>query len=273
MSGWQSNPSLPSRPLAARCDTCKDAGFVAMLDAEGKAHTRPCPDCTDWTKRSRLTPEEQKHRMDDIVDRKDDPRREMWALRFMGKQMLADPYGYLTIYGHKGGGKSLLLTALIAEFCLQGKEALYFNASEIVTALNPGEDNMVDGFRYVAGNPESAKRRLKTVPVLAIDEPDKIKWSSWQVQHIGEVLEHRHRNAGKLVTLFAMNKPPWLWPNANEVEFIASRMQDGRFYRLWPAEHSGNVPACAVLDVDGRPEIPGIFEVTLPDMRPALRRY
>ncbi|MCC6454462.1 MAG: ATP-binding protein [Caldilineaceae bacterium] len=228
-----------------------------------------CPDCTDWLAHSRLTPEEQAHTLDDIADRDDDSRGEMLALRFLGKEMLADPFGFLSIWGKKGGGKSLLLTALIAEFCRAGRNARYFNAGEIVSLLSPGDDKEIDGFRHVAGNPDACKAALKAVPVLAIDEVDKLKWTAWQVQQIGEVIEHRHRHAESLVTLFAMNRPPWEWQNAGEVEHIASRLSDGRFYRRWPDDKLRWLPKCA----GSKPELPGLFEVTLADIRPRLRRW
>lgn len=227
-----------------------------------------CRECADWFKSSRLTAEEQQHTINHIADRVDDERDEMMALRFLGKQMLADPFGFLAIYGRKGGGKSLLLTALVAEFCRAGREAAYFNASEIVTLTAYGEDKEIDGFQKV-GSFGAAKELLKRLPVLAIDEIDKIKWSMWQVQQIGEVIEYRHRHADSRVTLFAMNKPPWEWSNVGDVEHIASRLSDGRFYRKWPDDKMKWLPRCA--NVNG--ELPGLFEVTIPDVRPMLRRY
>lgn len=217
---------------------------------------------------SRLTPEERLHTINHITERGDDTRDEMLALRFLGKQMLADPFGFLSIWGRKGGAKSLLLTAMVAEFCRQKRQAVYFNASEIVTLISYGDDKEIDGFQKV-GSYEAAKQLLKKIPVLAIDEMDKIKWTPWQVQHIGEVIEYRHRFADTRVTLLAMNKPPHQWSNADEVEHIASRLSDGRFYRKWPEEYRGKLPRCANVDA----ELPGLFEVTLPDIRPTLRRY
>jgi DNA replication protein DnaC len=220
-----------------------------------------------------LTPEEREYMIDDLKDRPDDKRREVLVLRFLAKEMLRDPFGFLSIWGRKGGGKSVVLAALVAEFCRQKREAVYFNAGDIVTLLSPGEDKEIDGFRYVAGNPDANKRRLKEISVLAIDEIDKLTWSNWQIQQIGEVIEHRHRNAARLVTLIAMNKAPWEWNNATQVEHIASRLEDGRFCRQWP-EGIRTIPSCLRPDPNnaGRYEAPGLFEVTLPDMRPMLRR-
>lgn len=226
-----------------------------------------CPTCTNWLGFSRLTEDEQEYTLADIKDRADDNRGEMMALRFLGKQMLDDPFGFLSIWGRKGGGKSLLLAAMVAEFCRRKRPAVYFNAGEVVSMLSPGDDPGLGG--EWKGNMDACKRKLMDAPVLAIDEVDKIRWTPWQVQQIGEVIEYRHRYSVCRVTLLAMNKPPWEWSNAGEVEHIASRLKDGRFYRRWPADKLKWLPACA----NGKPELPGLFEVTLPDIRPTLRRY
>lgn len=224
-----------------------------------------CVACTDWLVHSRLTEEERTFTVQSLVKRPDDQRGEIFVLRFLAKEMLDDPFGFLTVYGRKGGGKSLLLAAMVAEFCRRGREAVYFNAGEIVMMLSAGEEKEIDGFR-VEGNYEANKRRLKHIPVLAIDELDKITWTPWQIAQIGEVIEHRHRNAARLVTLFAMNLPPWQWPAAKYVEHIGSRFRDGRFHRKWP--DGVKRPAC----LNGGNDVPGLFEVQLPDVRPTLRR-
>lgn len=249
-----------------KCANCSDQGWVVE---EATGITKRCPRCTDWLAHSRLTDEERNHTIDDLKNRPDDRERgEMYVLRFLAKEMLNESYGFLSIYGHKGGGKSLLLTALVASFCRQRVNAVYFNSGDIVTMLSAGEENEIDGFR-VAGNFEVAKRRLKGLPVLAIDEMDKIRWTDWQIQQIGEVIEHRHRHADRLVTLFAMNYPPLKWHEkvGEKVEHIASRLADGRFHRQWPA--NVKVPGC----LKGSRDVPGFFEVTLPDIRPTLRRF
>lgn len=254
------------------CERCGGNGWVTpdlpkRHPDYGKAIR--CEACTDWLAHSRLTDEERQHKLADIANRPDDTRGEIFVLRFLGKAMLDDPFGFLSIYGHRGGGKSLLLTALVAEFCRAtsgtGRAAVYFNSGDVVTLLNAGEREEIDGFRVI-GNYEAAKKRLKAIPVLAIDEMDKIRWTPWQIQQIGEVIEHRHRNAAELVTIFAMNRPPWEWSNAGDVEHIASRFRDGRFHRKWP----DGVKKPAYLN--GSNDVPGLFEATLPDIRPTLRR-
>lgn len=55
--------------------------------------------CTNLLKVSRLTEEEQTARIDDITTRMDDKYGEGLALRFLAKEMLRDPFGFLTIWG------------------------------------------------------------------------------------------------------------------------------------------------------------------------------
>lgn len=219
-----------------------------------------CFKCADLLSCSRLAPEERVHTVDDMKDRTDDPGREMWVLRFLAKSMLADPYGFLAVYGRKGNAKSLLLTTLVADFCRAGRQGIYFNADDLI---NRYMDDVTSDQPS-----EIAHDFFKRIPVLAIDEIDKIKWTAWQIQKIGALIEYRHRNADTLVTLFSMNKPPWQWYNADEVEHIASRFQDGRFNRQWPDDKRHLLPGC----LRGNADVPGLFEVTLPDIRPTLRR-
>lgn len=266
----QSASPAPSERADNRCPVCKGAMYVYAKSKHipgDKERLVGCPACTNWLAFSRLTPEEQSYTVDSLADRKDDTRGEMMALRFLAKQMIDDPFGFLSIWGRKGGGKSLVLAAIVAEFCRRKRPAYYFNASEVVTMLNPGDEAGMGG--DWKGDMDACKRKLKDAPVLAIDEVDKIKWTPWQVQQLGEVIEHRHRYANCRVTLLAMNRPPQEWQNAGDVEHIASRLNDGRFYRKWPDDKMKWLPKCA----NGKPELPGLFEVTLADIRPTLRRY
>lgn len=236
-----------------------------------------CPQCADLLANSRLSHDEREHAIDDIAKRPDDAHGEAAALRFLGKEMLRDPFGFLGVWGQKGSGKSLLLTALVAEFCRRGRQAVYFNADEVVHMLHPGEDKEIEGLRHVPGNPDAMFAYLQRIEVLAIDEIDKLPWTGWQIQRLGALIEYRHRQSERLVTLFSMNKPPWNWKNAGEVEHIGDRLADGRFNRHWPQEQIGYLPACLeqckdVIEGVTQYYAPGLFELKLPSIRRQLRR-
>ncbi len=247
-----------------------------MTPADPLGKAVHCPQCFNFLKASRLTLEEQALTADSIRPRPEDGTQEDVALRFLAKSMLADPYGFLSIYGPVGNAKSLLLTVLVAEFARAKRQAAYFNADDLVYLINPGETKEIDGLpAEVRGNPDAILNFVKTVPVLAIDELDKIGWTPWQVQRIGAIIEHRYRNAERLVTLLAMNRPPSQWRNASEVEHISDRLTDARFNRPWPqgkplppclAEYKENVDGVTIHYA------PGLFRTRLGSFRPFLVR-
>ena len=227
-----------------------------------------CGSCADWLQECRLNPYERA-RIADITERpaSEDPQGEMRAVRFLCKQMLADPFGFLSFAGVMGSGKSLALTALVAEFCRRGTQAVYYTAPEIVEKLRDFENKNT----FIKGDIDALIERLKRIPVLAVDELDKAMWTGYQIEKLGEVIDYRHRNADTQVTLFSMNRRPAEWRNADDVAYIGSRMIDGRFNRYWPEKFSAQRPGCATKDDRGW-YVPGLFELTLEDVRPRLRR-
>lgn len=266
---------VKARPIAGACKVCGGAGFVVMnlprTDPNfGKIER--CKACANYLKTCRLTPAEQKLEIDDLRNRPEDKQKYIPALRFLAKEMLRDPYGYLSITGVKGAGKSMVSAALVATFARNGREAVYYTSSEIATALTDFEN----------GDPNKFCERLKRAAVLAIDEMDKIKWTQWVVRTLGDVLDYRHRNAETKVTILTMNHGPEAWPTEEGVyiEHIASRLADGRFNRFWPAAVQDRLPPCLeehfdMVDiVNGvrRHYVPGLFTIDLPDARPGLRR-
>lgn len=260
-------------PSKVECQ-CKGAGWI--ISPTNYEMIR-CPKCTNLLDQSRLTEDERMLMVDDIVTRSDDKIGESIALRFLCKAMLQDPFGFLSVWGVPGNAKSLVLTTLVAEFCRRGKQAVYFNIDDLTAMLSPGEDPEIDGFRYVPGVPDANLNRLKQIPVLAIDELDKLKWSSWQVQKLGALIEHRHRNSSSLVTLFAMNKHPDKWGSANAIDHLIDRWLDGRFNRYWPHDKDSFLPPCLEQfkePVEGVTTYyaPGFFHTQLPSMRRTLRR-
>lgn len=235
-----------------------------------------CTACANYLAGSRLTLDEQRITVDTMSSRTEDTQGYITAMRFLAKEMLRDPFGFLSIAGVKGAGKSLLSVALVATFARSGREATYYTASEIAAKLTDWNSESGD----IPGDPAQFCERLKRTPVLAIDEIDKVKWSQWMVRTLGDVLDYRHRNAATHVTILTMNHGPAQWPTEPGVyiEHIASRLSDGRFHRFWPVAIRDRLPPCLEkhfdTDADGtrRHYAPGLFFVDLPDARPGLRR-
>lgn len=257
--------------MKIQCSSCKGNGWIVELYPDNTFATVRCS-CVDFLPLTRLTEQEQLLTIDDIEDREVDDKREMLTIRFLCKRMIEDPRGFLSFAGTCGSAKSLAVKALVATLARNGKEARYFTMQEIVRKIMPfrTEDGR-QSYEDVPGDLLLAM--LKRLPVLAIDEMDKATWSHFVADNIGEVIDHRHRNADKLVTIFAMNAKPDQWfikPGVN-LAYIISRMTDGSFNRLWPERFNAKVPPCIADNKQGnRFFAPGLFETTLSDIRPML---
>lgn len=166
----------------------------------------------------------------------------MAILRKVGAAILADRFGWFTVWGGTGSAKTLFLQALVVGFCQAGIQAVYYHAADLRNGLlrdvdNPDSDNAA---------------YYRRVPVLVVDELDKYHMTDWSRGQLQALLDERYRHMQTQVTLFAANKDPldsWL------PEDIQSRLQDGRFNRSV-----------------GDQEIPGIYHIRVPDIRPSLRR-
>lgn len=278
ITGWNPQNKLAlflekqkTNSAGSSCPVC--SGAKRYLQKRGDAYVEVrCKNCVDLLSLSRLTEADKLLTVDSLADRDDDIQEELPAMRFLAKQMLSDPFGFLSFCGNSGDGKSLIIRALVAEFCRQGTEGRYYTATELAHAVTPhqGEDGTNDLSTLPIGEVLAI---LKRVPVLAIDELDKITWTAWRVQHLGEVIDYRYERCEELVTLFVMNKEPSEWSvhAGVSVDAIASRLRDGRFNRRWQYKV---VPACITdsRNVMGEIIAPGFFTTTLPDVRPVLTR-
>lgn len=201
-----------------------------------------CPLCHDWLSKSRLTPDEQKTSLDYITG-----DGAASTVRQLGKALLADPFGWFFIWGNSGTAKTLLLHALVAGYCRQGKQAVYYHAGDLADAMYKAIRN--DGDREM----DSVSDFFRRIEVLVIDELDKFHQTEWSRKQLQTLLDDRYRNMRTRVTIFAANINPlageWLPGD------IQSRISDGRFRRR----------------IDGV-EYPGVFEVVTLDARPHLRR-
>lgn len=223
-------------------------------------------------KRSRLTPEEQTHTIDCLLPRSEDTDKHVAVMKFLCKEMLRDPFGFLSFQGSFGDGKSLALTALVAEFCRKRVQAQYWHIEDLLKLIMPFTTT-IDGEEVTQHDIDNRYHVLHEIKVLAIDEPDKAVWSDWKAGKIGELIDHRYRHRHTLVTLFAMNKPPEKWVGAERVGAMDSRLHDGEFNRAWDCKYK--MPPClkdSIRPSDGKHFAPGFFVVNLPDARPNLVR-
>lgn len=209
-----------------------------VVDDGKTGKLQPCPRCHSWLAHCRLNTEEQQAKLSDITG-----GGSAGALRRLGEQILADPFGWFMVWGGTGSAKTLFLHALTAGFCRAGTQAVYYHAADLAEGL----------YRDVSDDDSANHEWYRRIPVLVIDELDKYRLTDWSRKQLQALLDDRYRNMRTHMTLFAANRDPfdeeWL------PDDIKSRLSDGRFRRV----------------IDGR-EYPGVYQVKAPDMRPSLRR-
>lgn len=278
----QTNPRQARAPFAEPVEACKFCAGIGWYQVDVPyghpllGQSIQCRFCYDYLGKSRLNAVEQTHTLACLTKRKDDPGNCVAAMRYLCQQMLDNPYGFLSFQGSFGDGKSLALTALVAEFCRQQVKAQYWHINNILELIMPFT-TVFDGEQVTRYDLDDKFDMLHRLPVLAIDEPDHVSdWSAHKSSYIGELIEYRWRNADTLVTLFAMNRPPGEWNGAERVGNLNSRLRDGSFDRAW--DNGEKLPGCLKNSTrtndQGKQEhfAPGFFEVNLPDVRPQLQR-
>jgi DNA replication protein DnaC len=133
------------------------------------------------------------------------------------KEFIQSPAGILTLWGTTGNAKTVVLMSIVNECVERGIGAVYLTGFDLVGYIR-------DAFK----EDDSALariRRFESVPVLCLDELDKIKWSEWVEEQITELIDRRYRLGleGGYGTVIAMNKNPNELPT-----WIYSRLSDGR---------------------------------------------
>jgi len=131
-------------------------------------------------------------------------------------------YGWVYLWGGPGVAKTLLLKIAVAETIKKHKPAGYVGMSALLDNLREAYD--VDQHTQI-----EAGRRLKrwaSIPMLAIDEFDKVKDTDFVHEKRMRLLDDRYEAAVKRqsVTLIASNLSPEVFE-----DYLADRIRDGRF--------------------------------------------
>lgn len=212
------------------CDTCGDVGFV-RLDVPfgdprfGKLMRCTCKaqeDANRLQRLSGLTPTERTVRLSDIdvVDRPATAAMVRECAKF-----LDHPYGFVTIHGTSGNAKTVALQACVNAMVSSGVDAVYITAFDLISYIRDAFDDK----KEVKSDSAYARIvRFGTVSFLAIDELDKVKWTSWVEEQVTDLIDRRYRlgmneQAG---TMLAMNGDPQAMPM-----WIYSRLSQGRIVR------------------------------------------
>lgn len=124
-----------------------------------------------------------------------------------GLKFLADPVGFLSVYGPCGNAKTILLQAIVNECLRKGIEARYLTAHELMDYLKEAFDP------HIMETDRGRIARLAAVQVLCIDEMDKAAPTPYASEMQQHLINDRYRNADVLGTVFAwngdINTLPW----------------------------------------------------------------
>ncbi len=167
---------------------------------------------------SGLNPDEQQITLNDVIESGPGTAAMLTAAR----SFVAQPAGFLTLWGGPGNAKTLTLQGIVNECIQHNIMAVYVTCLDLLDYLREAFNEKQDG-RY-----ESAWKRMErftNIQVLCIDEVDKVKPSEWTIERETAIFDKRYRQglACRAGTVLAMNANPDRLP-----DWIYSRLSDGR---------------------------------------------
>ena len=202
------------------CSECNDTGSITEKQSWSADQARPCPFCSTRLRAetlqriSGLNEDERAIRLIDISTTAGATDKMLVkARRFLIKRS-----GIFTLWGGSGNGKTLVLQAIVNECLEQNVTAVYTTFFELVGYVRAAfKDRSESALQRV--------ERFQSVPVLCIDEFDKVKETDWVEELETAIIDKRYRDglAGLCGTVIAMNNDPATLP-----AWIYSRLRDGR---------------------------------------------
>lgn len=136
------------------------------------------------------------------------------------RPLLTQGFGFAFIYGSYGTGKTTLLKATVEEAIGLGLEAKFTTSVELLDDLRGAFDGDNPNIELPA-----RVKRWRSVPVLALDEVERINATSFVEERLFQLLNDRYQDAIEehSLTLLASNLPP-----AKQPGYLSSRLNDGR---------------------------------------------
>jgi len=136
------------------------------------------------------------------------------------KHTIDKGYGWVFIHGSFGLGKTVLLKTAVAETLQKKINASYVRMAEIL-------DHLRQGFSDIGTSETERLSWWSKIPVLAIDEFDRIRLSEYAEERRFVLMDRRYelalRNEG--ATIIASNSAPNGLPG-----YLFDRIRDGRFH-------------------------------------------
>jgi chromosomal replication initiation ATPase DnaA len=156
--------------------------------------------------------------------------------------MRKTPSGFVTFWGTFGVGKSMLLKILVNGFRTVGLIAKYISLADLLATAR-------EKFGESAGSVENVIDYYRTLPVLAVDEVDRVNLTPWAMETTYRLLDSRFNSRGELLTVVACNLSPLQMPE--NLGYLASRMRGGLVVEVGGADLRPAVGMRERADIDG----------------------
>lgn len=187
-----------SAPVCSTCNNQRYLRFDVEIGDPRYGKVMPCPDCNKATvdRLSGLNAQERAIRLEDIVtkDRPDTVKMVQAARDF-----LREPHGFLSIHGNYGNGKTTVIMGIVNALIERGIEARYITAAQLLAYCREAFNDDTKKSDY------ERLHELAAVPVLCIDELDKLRSTEYAREIQQELLNTRYREAAKVGTVLAWN--------------------------------------------------------------------
>ncbi len=227
-------PKLPKfdKPFVApapQCTTCLDVGYISYdypihHKRFGKAFPCNNPECAHNMKQKNSIlrqcglSEREREIMtwDNLLD---DEQARPTAKKV--QKILKRGYGWVYIHGGTGKAKSLILKMATLHYAKIGVKSYYTSLSFALDSLRASYDESNSNALL-----QKRIKRLVEMPLLALDEFDKIKTTDWAREKRAEIMDRRYRKSiheQTSVTLMASNEAPGFYE-----PYLQSRIEDGR---------------------------------------------
>jgi len=224
----RSKPSAP-QPVCEYCGGQKYYRYDVDIDHVYFGRNFPCPKCNqiEIDYQSGLNTKERTITMGMIntTNRPHTLKMVRAAMNF-----IESPKGFLSFHGGNGTGKTLAAMAIVNALIGKGIEARYLTASELLAIMRETFNTETAETDY------SRIHKFAKIPVLVIDEMDKLRDTPYSREIQQELINLRYREADILGTVLAwngeLNDLPWPAVVSRISEFVVIKNADSDMRKL-----------------------------------------
>ena len=226
-------PSKPSaQPKPQPCTECNGQRYYRYdvpMDHVYFGRMFPCPVCNqqeiDYA--SGLKDRERRIALDAINTH---GRPNTQTMKQEVKKFISNPRGFLSLHGNNGTGKTMALMAIVNAVIEAGTQARYLTASELLAYMRETFNDTTKQTDY------DRIHELARIPVLCIDEMDKLRDTPYSREIQQELINLRYRDADVLGTVLAwngeLNDLPWQAVISRVSEFVVVKNNDSDMREL-----------------------------------------